>query len=120
MYKEIASLLDNIGYEFDKHKLEICLIKSEKKKIIRSLVLYSREINFDLWSNKSKSIISAIATIPNINIEQAKKMLDEVLNCEPNECKIENILMAAIRHSEEFDMVIEQSGDSPLSRFLKR
>jgi|GEM_PF-2315630 len=118
MYKEVAGLLDNIGYEFDKHKLEMCLIRSEKKKLIRTLILHSKNIDFDLWTNKNKAVVAAIAAMPDITIEAAKEKLDVAVNCNREASSREDVFMAAIRYTEEFNMVLELIGDAPLRRFL--
>ncbi|OEF48392.1 hypothetical protein BCT01_24250 [Vibrio tasmaniensis] len=113
MYQELSQLLDDIGYAFDKHELKICTIRAQKNKVIKAMIVKAKELNFDISSNLSKSVLSAIVSQEDINEQQAIDVLTKYVisdNIIQREMR-ESLFLAAMRKSEEFHIVMLLNGE---------
>ncbi|MFA0464548.1 hypothetical protein AB4458_25750, partial [Vibrio sp. 10N.261.45.F1] len=112
VYQELSQLLDDIGYAFDKHELKICTIRAQKNKVIKAMIVKAKELNFDISSNLSKSVLSAIVSQEDINEQQAIDILTKYVisdNIIQREMR-ESLFLAAMRKSEEFHIVMLLNG----------
>ncbi|MEZ9686600.1 hypothetical protein AB4453_23625 [Vibrio atlanticus] len=113
VYQELSQLLDDIGYAFDKHELKICTIRAQKNKVIKAMIVKAKELNFDISSNLSKSVLSAIVSQEDINEQQAIDVLTKYVisdNIIQREMR-EGLFLAAMRKSEEFHIVMLLNGE---------
>ncbi|MEZ8013815.1 hypothetical protein AB4516_00035 [Vibrio sp. 10N.222.54.F12] len=113
VYQELSQLLDDIGYAFDKHELKICTIRAQKNKVIKAMIVKAKELNFDISSNLSKSVLSAIVSQEDINEQQAIDVLTKYVisdNIIQREMR-ESLFLAAMRKSEEFHIVMLLNGE---------
>ncbi|MEZ9129992.1 hypothetical protein [Vibrio atlanticus] len=113
VYQELSQLLDDIGYAFDKHELKICTIRAQKNKVIKAMIVKAKELNFDISSNLSKSVLSAIVSQEDINEQQAIDVLTKYVisdNIIQREMR-ESLFLAAMRESEEFHIVMLLNGE---------
>ncbi|MEZ8046771.1 hypothetical protein AB6C46_22550 [Vibrio sp. 10N.237.312.C02] len=113
VYQELSQLLDDIGYAFDKHELKICTIRAQKNKVIKAMIVKAKELNFDISSNLSKSVLSAIVSQEDINEQQAIDILTKYVisdNIIQREMR-ESLFLAAMRKSEEFHIVMLLNGE---------
>ncbi|MEZ8747409.1 hypothetical protein AB6D07_22795 [Vibrio sp. 10N.239.312.C11] len=118
VYQELSQLLDDIGYAFDKHELKICTIRAQKNKVIKAMIVKAKELNFDISSNLSKSVLSAIVSQEDINEQQAIDVLTKYVisdNIIQREMR-ESLFLAAMRKSEEFHIVMLLNGEGALLR----
>lgn len=119
MYQEVSQLLDDIGYAFDKHELKICTIRAQKNRVIKAMIVKSKELEFDISTNLSKSVLSAIASQEDITESQAINTLTEYVLCDNKNQKNmrENLFLSAMRESEEFHIVMLLNGEGA-NRFV--
>lgn len=113
MYQEVSQLLDDIGYAFDKHELKICTIRAQKNKVIKAMIVKAKELKFDISTNLSKSVLSAIVSQEEITEYQAIDTLTKYVLFDSKEQKEmrENLFLAAMRESEEFHIVMLLNGE---------
>ncbi|MEZ8099247.1 hypothetical protein [Vibrio bivalvicida] len=114
MFQEVTELLDEIGYAFDRHELKMCMIRAQKKKFLKALIEDSRRKSFDLSSNVNKSILASIASTPDISEKKALAELEQYVSkdLDENWSHREKLLTSAMRHTEEFRMLLILNGDA--------
>ncbi|MEX0332956.1 hypothetical protein [Vibrio tubiashii] len=119
MFQEVTELLDEIGYAFDRHELKMCMIRAQKKKVLKALIEGSRKRNFDLSSNVNKSILASIASTPDVSEKSALTELEQYVSRASDEdwSFREKLLANAMRHTEEFRMLLILNGDAVV-RFM--
>lgn len=113
MYQELSQLLDDIGYAFDKHELKICTIRAQKNKVIKAMLVTAKELNFDISSNLSKSVLSAIVSQEEMSEKLAISVLTKYVlsnNTVQKEMR-GSLFLAAMRKSEEFHIVMLLNGE---------
>ncbi|MCG9609261.1 hypothetical protein L1D41_06115 [Vibrio harveyi] len=114
MYQEVTDLLDEIGYAFDRHELKMCMIRSQKKKILKAMIAHSHSVGFDLSTNKNKTILASIACTPDLGEDMAIRRLKSYISSDLNQAwnEREELMAGAVRHTEEFNMLLILSGDA--------
>ncbi|CAK1742504.1 MULTISPECIES: hypothetical protein [Vibrio] len=113
VYQELSQLLDDIGYAFDKHELKICTIRAQKNKVIKAMLVTAKELNFDISSNLSKSVLSAIVSQDEVSEQQAISVLTKYVlgdNTVRKEMR-ESLFLAMVRESEEFHIIMLLNGE---------
>ncbi|ARC94370.1 hypothetical protein B6A42_22730 [Vibrio coralliilyticus] len=114
MYNQLCDLLDEIGYTFDQHELKACALRAQKNNIMKSLLATAKDMSFDLRTDREKSIISSIASVPNIDQVEAVNQLKVYISSDDDQRNAmrDELLWGVVRNSEEFNILLVLNGEA--------